>query len=65
MTRLPSFITERKMPPGGRLGGYEGKDNKINYLSSYLANLTFYFGIYKCILRVIFDYAGLPLNQGS
>jgi len=36
----------------GVLRGYEGKDNKINYLSSYLANLTLYFIIYKCILRV-------------
>jgi len=47
------------------LRGYGGKDDKLYYLTSHLANLTLHFGIYKCILRVIFDYAGLPLNQGS
>jgi len=37
------------------LKGYGGQDDKLRYLTPYLANLTFYFGIYNRILKVILE----------
>jgi len=41
-----------------------GTDDKLHYLTPYLANLTLYFDLYKCILRVIFGLCGPELKSG-
>jgi len=46
---------ERKVLPDERFErGYEGKDDKLHYLTPHLSNLTLYFGIYPAIYELIF-----------
>jgi len=49
------FKFERKVPFHESFErGYEGKDDKLHYPTSHLANLTLYFSIYKKVSGINF-----------
>jgi len=50
-----SFNLKEKCFQISVLRGYGGKDDKLHYLTSHLANLALYFGFYPMIYELIFE----------